>query len=91
MAVERGWSVPDPAPTPDLCTERALRDLLHLVGDREWATRPDVSFGAFVAPAVCRVVVQSDSLTEDEERALLELDPNGRVLVERTEGPVELP
>ena len=55
----------------------------------EWTTRSDeIAFGAFVDTSVCRVAVQSDAFTRDEELALSELDPDGRILLEHTEGPV---
>jgi hypothetical protein len=83
-------SEPDPAPDVDPCSPAALEDLLQEVTEKEWTSRPDeIAFGAFVLESDCRVVVQSDSFLLEEEQSLLELDPDGRILVERTAGPVE--
>ena len=89
--VERMSERPEPSPrlSRDLCTEAKLEELLDRVVAKEWTTRPnEIAFGAFVDTAACRVVVQSDSFTSDEELALGELDPHGRILLELTEGPV---
>ncbi len=56
-------SEPSLRPSPDLCTEAKLKELLDRVITGEWTTRPDeIAFGAFVDTSVCRVVVQSDFL-----------------------------